>query len=276
MTPWRLLTYQSNSAFENMAVDEAVFRETIENEKQPTLRFYGWRQPSVSIGYFQELAHEINFSRCRLSGVDIVRRMTGGKAVYHRDEITYSLTAANSEKQFPDDIIRTYEIISLCLARGLSLMGIRAHLAEAGAPGGKSDRTACCFSIPSGKELLVAGRKICGSAQIRTHGGFLQHGSLLMTFDPVETAALLLSAQTPEPAEKLSHSVAAVNELIPSPVDAETLCTVLQKGFSDELGIELSHGLLTPAEKTLSRQLIKKYQSDAWNWERKKEAFKSG
>jgi lipoate-protein ligase A len=273
---WRLLNYRSYSAFENMAIDEAIFRDTIKNKKPPTLRFFGWRPAAVSIGYFQELKNEIHFNRCRLSGVDIVRRMTGGKAVYHSDEITYSLTAGNSDKLFPDNIIGTYEKISLCLARGLSLLGIKAHLAKAGSPGKDSDKTSCCFSVPFGNELLVAGRKICGSAQMRTHGGFLQHGSLLMTFDPVETAALILSSQALEPAEKLRCSVTAVNEVIPSPVSAETLCTVLQKGFSDELGIGLSEGTLTPTEKALSDQLVKKYESDAWNWERKKRVFKLG
>ncbi|MDP2855352.1 MAG: lipoate--protein ligase family protein [Smithellaceae bacterium] len=275
---WRLLHYRSNSAFENMAIDEAVFQETIKNKRPPTLRFYGWRRPAVSIGYFQGLKNEINFNRCRLSGVDIVRRITGGKAVYHRDEITYSLTAGNSEKLFPDAISGTYEIISLCLAQGLSLLGIKAHLAEAGsgASGKKPDMTSCCFSVPSGNELLVGGRKVCGSAQMRTHGGFLQHGSLLMTFDPVETTALILTSQATDSTEKLRRSVTAVNEVIPSPVSAETLCSALQKGFIDELGINLSEGPLTPAEKALSSQLVKKYESDAWNWERKKDAFKLG
>ncbi len=273
---WRLLNYRSYSAFENMAIDEAIFRDTVKNKKPPTLRFFGWRPAAVSIGYFQELKNEIHFNRCRLSGVDIVRRMTGGKAVYHSDEITYSLTAGKSDELFPDNITGTYEKISLCLARGLSLLGIKAHLAKAGAPGKEPARTSCCFSVPSSHELLVAGRKICGSAQMRTHGGFLQHGSLLMTFDPVETAALILLSQAPEPAEKLRCSVTAVNELIPSPVSAETLCAVLQQGFSDELGIDLSEGTLTPAEKALSAQLVKKYESDAWNWERKKGVLKLG
>ena len=273
---WRLLNYRSYSAFENMAIDEAIFRDTMKNKKPPTLRFFGWRPAAVSIGYFQELKNEIHFERCRLSGVDIVRRMTGGKAVYHSDEVTYSLTAGNSAKLFPDNIGGTYEKISLCLARGLSLLGINAHLAKAGASSKEPDKTSCCFSVPSGHELLVAGRKICGSAQMRTHGGFLQHGSLLMTFDPVKTAALILSPQKPEPDEKLRCSVTAVNEVIPSPVSAETLCAVLQKGFSDELGIGLSEGTLTPAEKALSAQLVRKYESDAWNWERKKRVFKLG
>lgn len=275
---WRVLNYQLYSAFENMAIDEAIFRETIKNKRPPTLRFYGWRRPAVSIGYFQELKNEINYDRCRSTGVDVVRRITGGKAVYHTDEITYSLTAGNSEKLFPDNIIGTYEIISRCLARGLSELGINAHLAKVGSGGSskKPDTTSCCFSIPSGNELLVAGRKICGSAQMRTHGCFLQHGSLLMTFDPVETAALILISQTPDPSEKLRCSVTAVNEVIPLPISAAMLCSVLQKGFIDELGIGLSEDPLTPAEKSLSIQLLKKYESDAWNWERKKGTFKLG
>ncbi|MEE9912167.1 MAG: lipoate--protein ligase family protein [Deltaproteobacteria bacterium] len=270
---WRLLNYRPRSAFENMAIDEAIFRETVKKKKHPTLRFFGWYPAAVSIGYFQELENEINFNRCRQSGVDIVRRLTGGKAVYHSDEITYSLAAGKSEKLFPDGIAETYAIISRCLARGLSLLGISAELAKAN-PGKKQTLTSRCFSIPSGNELVVEGQKICGSAQMRTHEGFLQHGSLLMTFDSKETAALILSPHTPEPAEKLRCSVAAVNEVIPSPISAEVLCSMLQKGFIDELGISLAEGSLTPDEKTLSDQLIDKYKSDVWNWERKREAFK--
>jgi lipoyl(octanoyl) transferase len=275
---WRLIPYRPYSAFENMAIDEAIFRETIRQQKPPTLRFFGWHPAAVSIGYFQDLKKEINVDRCRLSGVDIVRRMTGGKAVYHRDEVTYSLAAGKSEKLFPDHIVGTYEKISLCLARGLSLLGIKAQLAKtnAGAPGPKTEMASACFSMPSGNELVMAGRKICGSAQTRTQGGFLQHGSLLLTFDPVETASLILSSRTPEASEELRRSVTAVNEVIPAPVSAEELSLILQKGFIDELGISLSEEPLTPDEKALSRQLVKKYASDAWNRERKKEAGKSG
>src|SRR5512145_530982 len=128
---WRLLNYRPRSAFENMAIDEAIFRETVKKKKPPTLRFFGWYPAAVSIGYFQELENEINFNRCHQSGIDIVRRLTGGKAVYHSDEITYSLAAEKSEKVFPDSIAGTYAIISRCLARGLSFLGINAELAKA-------------------------------------------------------------------------------------------------------------------------------------------------
>jgi len=267
---WRLLNYRLHSASENMAIDEAIFQETIKHKRPPTLRFFGWHPSAVSIGYFQELESEINFKRCRSSGVDIVRRITGGKAVYHNSEVTYSLTATNSVNLFPDNIVGTYEVVSRCLARGLSFLGINAQLVKSDIRE-KRKLTSRCFSVPSGNELLVEGRKICGSAQMRTHGGFLQHGSLLMTFDPTVTAALILSLQAPESAEKLRCSVTAVNEVIPAPISAETLCLALQKGFIEELGICLAEGPLTAGERALSDQLMEKYKSDAWNWERKKE-----
>lgn len=272
---WRLLNYQSHSAFENMAIDEAILRETIRNKKPPTLRFFGWDPVAVSIGYFQELKKEINFNLCQLRGVDVVRRMTGGKAVYHCDEITYSLTAQNSDKSFPNDILGTYEIISRCLAHGLSLLGINAQLAksDSGTMKKRSAMASCCFSVPSGKELLVDGKKICGSAQIRTHGNFLQHGSMLLSFNSVNTAAFTLPSDISETCQKLRNSVTAINELIPSPVSAEDTCSALQNGFISNLGIDLSEEPLTSAERELAVQLLKKYRSKAWNWERKKEAL---
>jgi lipoate-protein ligase A len=269
---WRLLNYQSYSAVENMAIDEAVLLETIHHNKPPTLRFYGWRQPAISIGYFQELQKEINDDQHLLSDVKIVRRITGGKSVYHRDEITYSIAAGSSTDLFPDDVAGTYKIISLCLLRGLSNLGIHAKLAETTSARAdkEPDLDACCFSVPAGNELIVAGRKICGSAQTRIRGGFLQHGSLLMTFNPVETADMILSPAVPEYYVKLKKSVTAVNELLPAPVSAEALCSALKKGFVDELGIDMTEGTLTPSEKALIRRLIKKYESDAWNRERNK------
>ena len=268
---WRLLNYRSYSASENMAIDEAVLLETIQHNKPPTLRFYGWSRPAVSIGYFQELPKEINYERCQLSDVKVVRRITGGKAVYHEDEITYSVAAAGSTALFPDDVAGTYQTISRCLLRGLAYLGIDANLAETSSVGanGRPDFDTCCFSVPAGNELMAAGRKICGSAQTRIRGGFLQHGSMLMSFDPVQTAAMILSSDAPECHAKLKRSVTAVNELLPSPVSAELLCFALKKGFVDELNIEITEGELTPAEADLTRRLIKKYESDAWNLERK-------
>ena len=267
---WRLLDFQYYNIFENMAVDEAILLETIRTKKPPTIRFYGSHPAAVSIGYFQDARKEVNIEKCHLAGVDVVRRITGGKAVFHFNEITYSVVAGDQEEIFPSDISGTYKIISQCLARSLSYSGIKAALAEGGRAGVEEEQQSCCFSVPSKNELLVEGRKICGSAQVRRRGGFLQHGSLLLAFDPGETASLLLPARTPRQVESLKKSVTAVNEEAGSPVDMQEICSNLKKGFIDELEIDLVEETMTPAEETLKNELMKKYIDVHWNIERNK------
>jgi len=267
---WRLLDFQYYNIFENMAVDEAIFYETIKNKKHPTIRFYGSHPAAVSIGYFQDARKELNIEKCRIEWIDVARRITGGRAVFHFNEITYCVAAGWQEKTFPDDISGTYNVISRCIARGLSDLGIKADLAEEGRTLSKEEMNSCCFAVPSKNELLVKGRKICGSAQVRRRGGFLQHGLLPLTFNPEKTAEFLLPARTPQQVERLRKSVTAVNEELVSPVSAREICTKLKKGFIEELGIDLKEETLTPAEEKLKNELMNKYNDVNWNIERKK------
>lgn len=267
---WRLLNFQNYNIFENMAIDEAVFQETIRNNQQPTIRFYASTPAAVSIGYFQDAHKELNIEKCRWEKIDIARRITGGKAVFHFNEITYAIAAGEDEKIFPADIMGTYKIISQCLARGLNDIGIRSALATDGRRGIKKELNPCCFSSPSRHELLVNGRKICGSAQVRKRGGFLQHGLLLMSFNPESTAAFLMPEGEPGRMEELKYSVTSVQEELGFSIDEREICSSIQKGFMDELGIDLQEDGLTPSEEKLKEQLIKKYGDDHWNLERKK------
>lgn len=267
---WRFLNYQRYNAFENMAIDEAIFRETIKNKKKPTIRFYGWRPAAVSIGYFQDPQSELNLEQCGNMGIDIVRRLTGGKAVFHNDEITYSVVAGVGEKSFPANILGTYKVISDCLVQGLAYLGIKANLAPAGRALKDMELKPCCFSNPSRNEILVAGRKICGSAQMRTKGGFLQQGSLLLTFNPVKALSVILPFNTSEHLAKLRNSVAAINEVIANPIETKEICNSLKKGFADVLGVQIVEEPLTSGEILLKNDLIKKYEDLSWNIERKK------
>ncbi len=273
MAAWRVLDFQRYNAFENMAIDEAIFHETIKNKKPPTIRFYGWHPAAVSIGYFQDINKEVNVEHCRKDGVDIVRRPSGGKAVFHCSEVTYSVMACNTEESFPPDILGTYKIISNCIAGGLACLGIQAVLAETGRSLQDDDFKACCFSMPSRNELLVSGRKICGSAQMRSGGGFLQHGSILTDFDPVRTASLLLPMRNDWQLQKLKDSVTTINEEIGLPVDENEICTSLKRSFTEVLGREITEGTLTSAEKELATRLIQKYADLRWFRDRKKGPF---
>ncbi|MCX5819322.1 MAG: biotin/lipoate A/B protein ligase family protein [Deltaproteobacteria bacterium] len=277
MEEWRILPFQKARAVENMAVDEAVFRENI-RKKAPTLRFYGWRVPALSIGYFQDYEKEVDSEACRRFGVDIIRRPTGGKAVLHEQELTYAVIAGADSPLFPPDILKTYRVISNCIAKGLAEVGIRAEMKADGrqAPGGTLRSS--CFFFPSRYELLVGGRKICGSAQMRSRGVFLQHGSLLLRFDPLRTCAVMLPHRDLErDADLLRNSVTSVGEQAGPLIDEENLCRVLREGFEQTLGIRIREGPLTPEEEGLRDELMmKKYGSEGWNREGRKSEWISG
>ena len=190
-TSWRLLPCRVLRAAENMAVDEAVFRLNRREALPPTLRFFGWQPPAVSLGYFQKTSREIDVETCRREGIDIVRRPTGGKAVLHEHELTYSLVAAMEHPLFTGDILETYRIISACIVEALERLGLTPEMVSEGRSAAGTPLEAYCFAAPSKYELLVGGRKICGSAQVRAGGAFLQHGSLLIDIDPARAAAVM-------------------------------------------------------------------------------------
>jgi lipoate-protein ligase A len=266
---WRLLPFRKSDAAENMAVDEALFRESIRKRVPPTLRFYGWLKPTVSVGYFQDVRREIDIEACRRLGIGLLRRPTGGKAVLHDREVTYAVIAGADQPHFPPDILRTYRVISGCIARGLLAVGVRAELKAEGRMSGEESLRTACFSVPSRYELLVNGRKLCGSSQMRSHGAFLQHGALLMGFDPLKTCAVMLPHREPErQAAWLKGSVTTIEELTEGSVDERRLCDALKDGFEQGLGIRLVEGGLTPEEERLKVVLMtEKYGSDNWNME---------
>jgi lipoyl(octanoyl) transferase len=267
VTHWRLLPFTCPTAPENMAMDEAVFLSCRSSASPPTLRFYGWPSPAVSVGYFQDIHAEIDLDACRRLFVPVVRRPTGGKAVLHDGDFTYAVAAPDPVEGFPPDILGTYRLISRCLARGLAELGIRADMADAGRPREDLPARASCFALPSRYELLVKGRKICGSAQVRSQGAFLQHGSLLVDFDPSRTAELMISPHQDrdEQIGRLQESITSLRDHL-APVPAmDELCRVMKMGFETTLGVRLAEGRLTREEEDLqARLLAQKYGNEEW------------
>ena len=250
-----------------MAVDEAVFRVGISRKAPSTLRFYGWRVPALSIGCFQDYEKEVDVEACRKFGVEVVRRPTGGKAVLHEQELTYAVIAGADSPLFPSDILTTYRVISGCIADGLAEIGIRAEMEAVGRRAPEGALRSSCFSSPSRYELLVGGRKICGSAQMRSRGVFLQHGSLLTAFDPLRTCAVMLPHREGEmDADLLRHAITSVGEQGGAAVGDASLCRVLRGGFERTLGVRFQEGPLTPEEEDLKGELMmNKYGSGNWN-----------
>ncbi len=263
--PWRVLPYGLWTARENMAMDEAVFRVRQRSQMPPTLRFYSWRSPAVSVGYFQDIEKEIDHAFCAGENLDIVRRPTGGKAVLHEDDLTYSVISGEGDPLFPPDVLGTYRVVSRCLTRGFAEIGLGVRMALGGR-NGRGD--ASCFASPSRYELLVGERKICGSAQVRSRGSFLQHGSILLDFAPEKNAAFLKTADGDRQklVKSLRASVTSLREELGTAADPAELGALFQRAFSVALGVDLQPGALSSEEERLmARLLTTKYSDPMWN-----------
>lgn len=251
-----------------MAMDEAVLRGNQRGTSPPTLRFYGWQPSAVSLGYFQDLESEINVAYCRENHIDIVRRPTGGKAVFHEDDLTYSLVSRDHTPPFSPGILGTYLIISRCIVEGIAALGVRAEMAEKIEPPGGEGPASHCFSSPSRYELLVHGRKICGSAQTRSNGAFLQHGSLLLRFDPFKALSIVTknAAVSGDQAWVMEKSVTSLRDHITGTADPSHVARVLTASFEKILQVRFVEGRLTDEEKSDMDELLQnKYHADGWN-----------
>jgi len=260
-----LIPFRRHDPFENMAIDEALFRAHQQEGTSPVLRLYGWEEPAVSVGYFQDAEKEIDCPYCRDKGIRIVRRPTGGKAVLHGGDLTYSLVARESSPLFSPDVVETYRTISGCLIRGLAKSGIDVQIVEKGRGGTAAG--GFCFATSYKNELLASGRKICGSAQVRARGVFLQHGSVLIDFDPLAVCATLGNAEDAGGgARKIKEAVTSVRETIGRSISIHDLCRDIAAGFEEVLHVRLVEGGLSPTEEALKKRLLEdKYLRDEWN-----------
>ena len=202
MNHWKYLDSGANTAAYNMAVDEELLARAQAGEGRPVLRLYAWNPPAVSIGRFQDMGTARRQRRaCRQLGFDIVRNGSPeGGPVLHRHELTYSVVARTDHPLFPGDVLGTYKVIAAGLVAGLRARGLPAETVSRGGRHSSlvhpASRDPACFSSPSRYEILVRDRKIAGSAQRRVSGAFLQHGSILLDYDPVLEAKVIRGART--------------------------------------------------------------------------------
>ena len=270
-TVWRFLDTGCRDAAFNMAVDEALLLSHEGGQSPSTLRVYTWSSPTLSLGYAQNVAKEVDAAACRRHGVTLVRRPTGGRAVLHDQEATYSVVMPLQLANREGSITEHYHRIGLALEAALRHAGLAVRLERpsvlAAAPRSASP---ACFAALSRFELSAAGRKLVGSAQKRGRRSLLQHGSIPLSMDRQRLfACLRVPADQREQLLNEAHaSMVAVNEVAPTPLDAAALQRALRQGFADCLtgGAELIDGNLSPAERRLAEELRHtKYGADAWN-----------
>jgi lipoate-protein ligase A len=270
---WRLIKDTYHTGFMNMAIDEAIMIAHREGLVPPTIRFYQWSPPAVSLGYFQDLKKEIDVDSCRNLGIDIVRRPTGGKAVLHDKELTYSFTIKENHPLVNNSILETYKKISGGIIKGLFYFGITADLVPLGEKSKihHSNLKSICFSVPSQYEVQVEGKKIVGSAQVRKREIVLQHGSLLIELekDKLFSVFNFPSTQIRERL-KTKFKATSLGEILKRKITFSELSAILPRGFEEEFGVKLLEGQITEEEEKISQELLEnKYLTYEWNYQRK-------
>jgi lipoyl(octanoyl) transferase len=269
--PWRLLDTGPADGFTNMAIDEALLESFAAEGPSPTLRFYSWSPPTLSLGYGQAIRSDIDFAQCQALGIDIVRRPTGGRAVLHDHEVTYSLVIGADDPRVTQGVLAAYLTISQALIRGLSYLGVTAELSpiRRGTPLPSDAPSPICFATPSSYEVVVAGRKIIGSAQRRAHGVIMQHGSIPISWDVDKMHVIF--APSPRGRHLLQAAwdyhlhMTSLQEAGGRAYEYAEVVTALARGMAETWEMELVPGRLTAGERQRSADLrATKYHSESW------------
>lgn len=252
MNSWRFLNSGPADGAANMAVDEAILEGVRAGMSPPTLRVYAWEPPAVSIGHSQKASTELDLAACRRMGFGVVRRPTGGRAVLHAGELTYSVVGRAGVPPLGRSIAESYEAIAKGLLAALAEIGVAAELAPvAAAPRTRGEVAPPCFVSAGRFEVVVAGKKLIGSAQRRVGTAVLQHGSLLMDGTHAEIAEVMRVKRESEREtirRTLSRKATDLSTLMAAPADFETLAAAVRTGFERAWGITLADGTLTERE----------------------------
>lgn len=250
---FRLLETGAAGAFFNMGLDEAILGSVSAKLCLPTLRLYGWKPEAISIGYFQGARDEVDVGACKLQGVDLVRRITGGGAVFHADEVTYSIVVPEGHALAPGSILESYGIICAGVVAGLKSLGLDAEFAPI-------------------NDLVCGERKISGNAQTRRLGCLLQHGTILLKVDVDRMFSLLKVPKEKALGRMISDAKARVTSLeekLGRTVGFDEVRQALASGFASALGLDLEPETPAADELALAHKLAtEKFSTEAWTFRR--------
>jgi lipoate-protein ligase A len=250
---WRLLQTGAHTAPVNMAIDRAILVAHSRNKVPPTVRFYQWKPSAISIGYFQSLKEEVDLQQCKRFGVDYVRRITGGGAVFHEDELTYSIVVSEDHPSIPKNIMESYDVICGAIISGLKQLDIESVYQPI-------------------NDILVDGRKISGNAQTRKEKTVLQHGTVLMDVD-VEKMFSLLKVPNEKIKDKLisdvKERITSIQHVFGEQISFDEVAEALKVGFEEQFDVRLEKSALTMEEKKLTETFDQEFFSVAsWNHRR--------
>ncbi len=268
LSEWRLIETPSEQGAWNMAIDEAILEAVGSREAPPTLRLYAWEPACLSLGYAQPI-FDVDIPRLRERGWDLVRRPTGGRAILHTDELTYSVIGPQDDPRLTGGVLESYRRLSEALLVALETLNLavqanpRADLESSENPPGP-----VCFEAPSNYEITINGKKLVGSAQARRRDGVLQHGTLPLWGDITRITQVLRfdsEGNREQAASRLLEHATTVESALGQRISWDAAARAFAEAFSQTLRLQLVPAALTPAETSRVEELVcGKYANQTW------------
>jgi lipoyl(octanoyl) transferase len=275
MDTWRLLITPPARGAWNMAVDESILEHIGRGGPPglrqgqvslPTLRLYAWEPACLSLGHAQPFA-DVDTARLEQRGWEVVRRATGGRAILHTDELTYSVIAPPDEPRVEGSVLESYNRLAGALLLAVKNLDVPVEMKE-----GKADNNGIpnpvCFEVPSTYEITVDGKKLIGSAQARKKEGVLQHGSLPLTGDLTRICQALAfedESARENAAKRLLERATTVESALGRAVSWEDAAQAFVDAFEAQLGLSFERGKLSESESRRAEQLVReRYAHPSW------------
>lgn len=266
MNTWRLLLTPPAPGAWNMAVDESILEAIGRSESLPTLRLYAWHPACLSLGHAQPFA-DVDLARLRERGWDVVRRATGGRAILHTDELTYSVIGSAQEPVLTGGVLESYNRLAQALLLAVKNLGLPVEMKE-GKTNDNPLPNPVCFEVPSTYEITVSGKKLIGSAQARKKEGVLQHGSLPLIGDLTRICQALVFEDEParaNAARRLLARATTVESALGRAVTWDTASEAFIHAFEMQLGLCFEKGELSESEARRADELVtEKYAHPSW------------
>lgn len=268
MNIWRLLITPATRGAWNMAVDEAILENLQAGSGKPvtTLRLYAWDPACLSLGHAQPIA-DVDLPRLHQRGWEVVRRATGGRAILHTDELTYSVIGPAAEPVLAGGVLESYNRIARALLLALRELGVPVEIKEE-KPAENGVPNPVCFEVPSTYEITVNGKKLIGSAQARKKEGVLQHGSLPLTGDLTRICQALVfenESARADASNRLLQRATTVETALGRTIPWETASEAFIHAFERQFGICFERGELSEKELSRAEELVReKYDHPSW------------
>ena len=249
-----------------MALDEAILEHIGSGESNPTLRLYAWEPACLSLGHAQSFT-DVDITRLKENDWEVVRRLTGGRAILHTDEITYSVIAPSDEPRVEGSVLESYNRLAQALLTAVQSLELPVEMKEGKSASG-STLNPVCFEVPSTYEITVNGKKLIGSAQARKKDGVLQHGSLPLIGDLSRICQALAfenESARDDAAKRLLERATTVESALGREISWDVAGQAFVEAFESQLGLSFEKGELSESESQRTEELVReKYDHPSW------------